>query len=31
LREADARSKGYESGSMNNGDVMRELIYYILH
>lgn len=31
LREADARLKGIGKGNMTDGDVMRELLYFILH
>lgn len=31
LRETDARLKGINRGNLTDGDIMRELIYYILH
>lgn len=31
LRETDAKLKGIGKGNMTDGDVMRELIYFILH
>ena len=31
IRYADAKSKGIENASMNDGDILRELIYKILH
>lgn len=31
LREADARLKGIEKGNLTDADIMRELIYFILH
>jgi DNA polymerase III subunit delta len=31
LREADARSKGVESGGMTEGDILKELVFKILH
>ena len=31
LRETDAKLKGVKKGNLTDGDVMRELIYYILH
>lgn len=31
IREADARLKGMEKGNMSDYDIMRELIYFILH
>lgn len=31
LRETDARLKGIKKGNMTDGDIMRELIYFILH
>ncbi len=31
LREADARLKGIEKGNMSDADVMKELIFFILH
>lgn len=31
LRETDARLKGVEKGNISDGDLMRELIYFILH
>jgi len=31
LRETDAKLKGIEKGSLNDADVMRELLYFIMH
>ena len=31
LREADARLKGVEKGSLSDADVMRELLFFIMH
>jgi DNA polymerase-3 subunit delta len=31
LREADARLKGVEKGSMSDADVMKELLFFIMH
>ena len=31
LREADLKSKGYNIGTMNDADVMKELVFKILH
>ena len=31
LREADARLKGVEKGSMTDADVMKELLFFIMH
>ena len=31
LRETDMKLKGIEKGSLSDGDVMRELIFFILH
>jgi DNA polymerase-3 subunit delta len=31
LRRADAQSKGIESGSMDEGEILRELVWLILH
>ncbi|KOY84892.1 DNA polymerase III subunit delta [bacterium 336/3] len=31
LREADLQSKGVESGSMEEGDILKELVFKILH
>jgi DNA polymerase-3 subunit delta len=31
LRRADAQSKGIESGSMTEGEILRELVFLILH
>ena len=31
LRETDARLKGINRGNLTDGDIMRELVYYILH
>ena len=31
IRYADAKSKGIENASMNDGEILRELIYKILH
>lgn len=31
LRETDAKLKGIEKGNITDGDLMRELIYFILH
>lgn len=31
LREADMRSKGYESNNTDEGEIMRELIFKVLH
>jgi DNA polymerase-3 subunit delta len=31
LRQADAKLKGIEKGSTTDADIMRELIYFILH
>lgn len=31
IKEADLRYKGIDSGSMSNGEILRELVYKILH
>lgn len=31
IREADARSKGVENNSVDAGNILRELVYFILH
>lgn len=31
IRRTDARSKGAEGSHTSNGDLMKELIYFILH
>jgi DNA polymerase-3 subunit delta len=31
IRRADAQSKGIESGSMDEGEILRELVWLILH
>lgn len=31
IRTADARSKGVENSSMSDGDILRELVFKILH
>ncbi len=31
LREADMRSKGFESNNLDEGEIMKELIYKVLH
>lgn len=31
IRNADARSKGVENSSMSDGDILRELVFKILH
>lgn len=31
IRYADAKSKGVENASMSDGDILRELVFYILH
>ncbi len=31
IHQADLRTKGIESGSMNDGDIMREMVFKILH
>jgi DNA polymerase-3 subunit delta len=31
LRQADLQSKGVDSGSMNEGDILQELVFKILH
>ena len=31
LRETDMKLKGIEKGSLSDADVMRELIFFILH
>lgn len=31
IRETDSKLKGIEKGSLSDGDIMRELIYFILH
>lgn len=31
IKEADLRFKGVDSGSMNDGEILRELVYKILH
>jgi DNA polymerase-3 subunit delta len=31
LRRADAQSKGIDSGSMTEGEILRELVFLILH
>ena len=31
IRYCDARSKGVENSSLENGDLLRELVYKILH
>ena len=31
LRETDAKLKGIEKGSASDGEIMQELIFYILH
>ena len=31
LRETDAKLKGVRKGNLTDGDLMRELIYFILH
>ena len=31
IRNADARSKGVENSSLSDGDILRELVFKILH
>jgi DNA polymerase-3 subunit delta len=31
IRRADLQSKGVESGSMTDGEILRELVFLILH
>ena len=31
LRETDAKLKGIEKGNLEDEDIMRELLYFILH
>jgi len=31
IRETDIKLKGIKKGNLTDGDIMRELIYYILH
>ena len=31
LRETDGKLKGIRKGNLSDGDIMRELIYFILH
>jgi DNA polymerase-3 subunit delta len=31
IRRADAQSKGIESGSMDDAEILRELVWLILH